>query len=126
MRRWAVCVLALALASAALASETVTYTYDGSGRLVSSSRTGNVNNGNQAQYTLDKAGNFKRVKSVQGLIVRNDVYTTALNTQLNVDPRTNDVSGFGFPLTVTAVTAAAHGTSLLVSGTQVRYTPTTG
>lgn len=48
--------------SQAHASETVTYTYDARGRLVKVERSGTVNNGVKAEYTLDKADNRKNVK----------------------------------------------------------------
>lgn len=46
------------------ASETVAYTYDALGRLTSASRTGAVNNGVQATYALDAAGNRTNVTVV--------------------------------------------------------------
>lgn len=48
----------LALAGAAAhAAETVGYSYDARGRLIAVVRSGSVNNGVQATYALDKAGN---------------------------------------------------------------------
>jgi len=50
------------VAPAAHASETVTYTYDARGRLVKVERSGTVNNGVKAEYTIDKANNRKNAK----------------------------------------------------------------
>lgn len=44
-----------------VATETITYIYDSRGRLVKVVRSGTVNNGVQAQHTLDKAGNRTNV-----------------------------------------------------------------
>lgn len=55
-------VVSVIAATAAHASETVTYTYDARGRLVKVERSGTVNNGVKAEYTLDKANNRKNVK----------------------------------------------------------------
>jgi hypothetical protein len=43
------------------ASETVTYQYDPLGRLVQGNSSGSVNNGLNIQYTIDEAGNRKRI-----------------------------------------------------------------
>jgi hypothetical protein len=45
-------------------SETITYTYDALGRLENVSRSGTVNNGEQATYTYDAAGNRTNVTVV--------------------------------------------------------------
>jgi hypothetical protein len=54
----------MALNAAALAqapAETITYSYDALGRLTNVAHTGNVNNGVNAAYTLDAAGNRSNV-----------------------------------------------------------------
>lgn len=43
------------------AAETVTYQYDLLGRLIQGSSSGSVNNGLNIQYTIDEAGNRKRI-----------------------------------------------------------------
>lgn len=45
----------------ALATETITYTYDAFGRVVSVTRSGNVNNGVTTTYTHDKVDNRTNV-----------------------------------------------------------------
>ncbi len=59
-RRVALAILAafgLLAASIAWAGETITYTYDALGRVIQSSHSGTVNNGQQTTYTLDPASN---------------------------------------------------------------------
>lgn len=53
------------LGGSARAAETITYTYDARGRLVAVVRSGTVNNGVQAAYAYDKAGN-RSSKTVTG------------------------------------------------------------
>lgn len=45
----------------ASSAETVTYQYDLLGRLIQGSSSGSVNNGLNIQYTIDEAGNRKRI-----------------------------------------------------------------
>lgn len=47
--------------SSLIASETITMEYDLLGRLIGTSYTGSVNNGLATRYTVDDAGNRKRV-----------------------------------------------------------------
>lgn len=49
--------VAFATSCAAYANETVSYSYDANGRLLSVTRTGTINNGVSAAYSLDKADN---------------------------------------------------------------------
>lgn len=42
-------------------AETISYQYDVLGRLVQGSSSGSINNGLSIQYTIDEAGNRKRV-----------------------------------------------------------------
>jgi hypothetical protein len=60
-------VLLLAAAGAAGATETVSYDYDPLGRLVRVERTGTVNNGFNANYTFDCAGNRANVTAGPGV-----------------------------------------------------------
>ena len=53
----ALAATSLGLASGAAASETVTYTYDALGRLVTTTRSGTVNNGQSSTVSYDRAGN---------------------------------------------------------------------
>lgn len=55
--RWIAAVAATVVAGLAHAAETITYSYDARGRLVKVERSGTVNNGVKADYTLDKADN---------------------------------------------------------------------
>lgn len=56
----------------------------------------------------------------------NDSRTTAYNTALTFDPRTNDSDSDGNPLAITSATNGAHGTVVVNSGTSVTFTPTSG
>jgi hypothetical protein len=53
---FACCAAAISL-SAASANENITYSYDSEGRLVTTSRSGTVNNGVSAQQSYDRADN---------------------------------------------------------------------
>ena len=55
----------------------------------------------------------------------NDSKTTAFNTALTFDPRTNDTDANSNPLTITGKTNGSHGT-VSFTGTSLTYTPTTG
>lgn len=50
-------IMLLLLGAAVHAAETIAYTYDARGRLIKVERTGTVNNGVTANYTIDKAEN---------------------------------------------------------------------
>lgn len=53
---------AVGTTSAARAAEIISYSYDAKGRLVKVERSGSVNNGIIASYTLDKADNRIRIR----------------------------------------------------------------
>ncbi|MDO8297682.1 MAG: Ig-like domain-containing protein [Caulobacter sp.] len=55
-----------------------------------------------------------------------DSKTTAANTALTFDPRTNDSDPDGNPLTISSATNGAHGTVVVNGGTSVTFTPTAG
>jgi len=56
-----------------------------------------------------------------------DFVSTATNTATTFDPRVNDSDPSNLALTIAAVATPAHGTvSIVNSGTQVTYTPTSG
>lgn len=57
----AACTIA-AIPAVAIAAETITYSYDSKGRLLEVERSGTVNDGVKAEYTLDKADNRVLVK----------------------------------------------------------------
>ena len=59
-------LLALLLSVPAQAAETITYTYDARGRLKQVARSGTVNNGVTATYTIDKADNRTNVTVTDG------------------------------------------------------------
>lgn len=55
-------LIAAGAAWSAMATETVNYTYDARGRLIKVERSGTINNGVVANYTIDKAENRTNVK----------------------------------------------------------------
>jgi len=129
MRLKRLLLCAMAASSAALAAgafaDTATYRYDALGRVVVVINP----DGTQLTYTYDQAGN--RVQTVVGATnqpptAATDTKTTAQNTPLTFDPRTNDSDPTSEALTVTAVSAPQHGTaSVGGGGTQITYTPAT-
>jgi YD repeat-containing protein len=57
----------------------------------------------------------------------NDTKVAQKNTTLNFDPRTNDTDPESNSLTITSVSTPLHGSiSIISSGTQLSYSPTTG
>lgn len=58
---YAIVLSNLAVATIAQASETITYSYDALGRVVAVNHSGSVNNGIQANYSYDQAGNRTNV-----------------------------------------------------------------
>jgi YD repeat-containing protein len=128
-RRWLglACVLA-ALATGVRAEDTA-YSYDSLGRLVGVTFT-DGGSSKTVTYAYDAAGNRTQVTSALGGPNRapaavTDSKTTALNTMLSFDPRTNDTDPDGDGLTVAATTNGAHGT-VTSTTTSVTYTPATG
>jgi len=113
-----------ALAAGAFA-DTATYRYDALGRVVVVINP----DGTQQTYTYDQAGN--RVQTVVGgtnlpPTAGLDAKTTAENTALTFDPRTNDSDPTGETLSITAVSVPKNGTaSVAGGGTQITYTPAT-
>jgi len=55
-----------------------------------------------------------------------DALTAQLNTAITFDPRVNDTDPNGDTLTIASATTPVHGTTAVVAGTAVRYTPATG
>jgi hypothetical protein len=55
-------LVAAGAAWSAMATETVNYTYDARGRLIKVERSGTINNGVVANYTIDKTENRTNVK----------------------------------------------------------------
>jgi len=114
-------MLALGLPAACLAGNT-TYTYDELGRLTTVAAPTIT-----SCFVYDKAGNrtSETVTPVSQAAV-NDSITTAKNTLITYDPRTND-AGNCVTLTVTAVGTPAHGTTAIANaGQAITYTPATG
>ncbi len=54
-------IVSLICSNVCHAAETATYQYDVLGRLVQGDHSGNVNNGLNIQYSIDEAGNRKRI-----------------------------------------------------------------
>lgn len=120
-------VALLGLTAPGARSETVTYTYDVLGRLVSASTSG----GHTTTYSYDLNGNRTQVVVTGGSntapTAATDAQTTALNTAISFDPRTNDSDPNGDALTITAKTNGSNGTVTITGGgTGLTYTPTTG
>lgn len=127
--RRGVSLLAVALSFCALSAnaQTITYTYDALGRLISAATTG----GHTTTYSYDANGNRTQVVVTGGANAAPtavaDSRTTAQNTAVSFDPRTNDSDANGDALTITAKTNGTNGTvSITGGGTGVTYTPTTG
>jgi large repetitive protein len=53
----------------------------------------------------------------------NDVVSTAKNTAITIAVRNNDTDADGDTLTVTSVTKPANGSTTILNGTSIRYTP---
>lgn len=90
-------------------SDTFTYTIsDGKGGFANGAVSVTVTSTNQAPTAV------------------NDSQTAQKNTNLTFDPRGNDTDANGDPLTITAKSTPAHGSlSIVSSGSQLSYTPTT-
>jgi YD repeat-containing protein len=128
MRIWYSRALAIAAAAALFASQsaaqTITYTYDSLGRVTSESSS----TGPSTTYAYDPADNRSRVTMSTGPNAPgavNDSASTYDNTPLTVSVLSNDVSPLGYTLTVSSAAGASHGTTLVQSGTTIKYTPST-
>jgi YD repeat-containing protein len=59
-------------------------------------------------------------------VAQDDFMPVPTSTAVTFDPRVNDSDPFGFPITVTAVGTATHGTAAINNGVSITYTPATG
>jgi YD repeat-containing protein len=102
----------------------VTYTYDALGRLTGVA----YNCGASTSYTYDAAGNRTASGSASTCppIAVNDPVSTAHNTPVTFDPRSNDSDPSGYALTITAVSTPGHGAAVISGGTSITYSPASG
>ena len=121
--------LVFALAVGLLAGSTayaggVAFGYDSLGRVISATYT----NGVTLLYHYDAAGNRTALTPTGGDPIADDVsISTNQNAPITFDPRANSDDPSNFPLTVSAVTAPAHGTAQINgANTAVTYTPANG
>jgi YD repeat-containing protein len=108
-------------------AQAVTFVYDRLGRI----STATYPNGAVITYGYDAAGNRTQVVTTAGAANNppsavNDTVSTAFNTPLTFDPRTNDTDPEGGVLAVHAVTQPGTGGSVTFNGTSITFTPTTG
>jgi len=59
-------------------------------------------------------------------VARADTIAIQKSMATSYDPRINDNDPDNDPITITAVSTPSHGTATILSGTQIRYTPTSG
>jgi hypothetical protein len=113
--------------SAASANENITYSYDSEGRLVTTSRSGTVNNGVSAQQSYDRADNRTNLTvsgSANGSpgggnnppVAVNDAASLACNGGGGVNVTANDSDPDGHPLTVTAVSLVSGAATIGIAG----------
>jgi YD repeat-containing protein len=108
-------------------AQAVTFVYDQLGRI----STATYPNGAVITYGYDAAGNRTQVVTTAGAANNppsavNDAVSTAFNTPLTFDPRTNDTDPEGGVLAVHAVTQPGTGGSVTFNGTSITFTPTAG
>jgi len=110
------------LAGAALAGARQ-YEYDALGRVTKYTDS----QGRIVTYTYDKAGNRTAMNASAPVppVAADDSLSTSPGVAKTIDPRTNDSDANGDALTVTGVSAAAHGT-VAFTATSVTYTPAAG
>ncbi|CAL4869726.1 hypothetical protein MMA231_04018 (plasmid) [Asticcacaulis sp. MM231] len=110
--------------TAASANAGISYGYDSLGRVVSVS----YSDGSTVTFQYDAAGNRTQVARIglnRSPVANNDTVATGYGASFTIDPRTNDTDPDNNPLTVTAVSASAHGTTSY-SAASVNYAPTAG
>jgi YD repeat-containing protein len=138
IRRWTGWLLAGVIGLGASASVghagTTGYAYDGLGRLTCAA----LPDGTSLKFSYDPSGNRSQLttgpaastcaaqvdSSGQGPSANNDSWSTAYNTAITADPRSNDSSPQNYALTITGISPSpAHGSAIVNSGTSVTYTP---
>lgn len=110
-----------------VSAQAVAFAYDRLGRI----STATYPNGAVITYGYDAAGNRTQVVTTAGTPnnppnAANDSVSTAFNTPLSFDPRTNDTDPEGGALTVNSVTQPGIGGSVTFNGTGITFTPTAG
>jgi len=109
--------------SVALVGGTLTYTPT-AGYLGSDTLTYTVSDGHG---NTDTGSVTLVVSATVGVpVAQDDTYTVPMNTATSLTVLGNDSDPNGDTLTITAVSAPAHGTAVIVTGTSITYTPTAG
>lgn len=111
----------VAIASNAAAQSTATYQYDAFGRVTAATYT----SGAQTTYAYDSADNRSNLTTTTGATTPTAVVDTVVTnptSPVTFDPRANDISPLGYPLTVTGVTQGTGGTVTYTSSL-ITYTP---
>ena len=103
-----------------LSSGTLTYT-PVSGYLGTDSFTYTINDGHG--NTDSATVNLVIAATIGVPVAVNDSATVPMNVGTSIDVLSNDTDPDGQTLTITAVTAPAHGTAVIVGGTSITYTP---
>ena len=126
-----VCLLGFIGSVAAASAGEINYTYDDLGRLTKTQYGAPASSPPTLDYTYDPANNrtnFAITNSTQQPAppdAVNDTISTRTNVAKTFNPLTNDTDPNNDPLTITAKTDGAHGTVVIVGGTQLTYTPAT-
>jgi VCBS repeat-containing protein/YD repeat-containing protein len=127
MRTWVFLAIASVLfAGGPCQAADYTYTYDALGRLTNVVYACNKT----TSYSFDSAGNRTSLATAPittpGPSAVNDSISTLYMTAKTFDPRTNDTDPDCNALTISAVGAAGHGSTVNNSGTSITYTPVGG
>lgn len=117
---------ACALSTVAAATTVdVAYIYDTLGRLTQI----NYPTGYTIKYEYDDAGNRTTVTSTgtNAPVANNDSVSTSQDIAIShYDPKLNDGAYSGFPIAISSLGAAAHGSAVLNTDNTVTYAPGTG
>ena len=117
--------MALGLFASQANAITASYSYDALGRVTGVT----YSDGTAITYQYDAAGNRTQQVIASGgsgsLTAVDDSVSTAVNTNANLDPRTNDLNPNGYTLDFTGTTNGSNGTVTAYSDS-VTYHPNTG